>query len=572
MNNQLSNKRKISIAAKTAVQCGFLVLIMLVINGVVFMQLEKQLISTIFSQYVKDMEYAINEQGRRQKIELEERVAINTKVLGKACSMFIFNYDREGINRTLESFIQLPGLLAVQILDEVNEPIFAAWKDKEISIGAKLPPSLKLNDLLSSKADSVHKDERVGSIRVYYTEDHLQTRIDSNKKIAGTDIANFEESIEAKVKNATWIQYLTIFITVVVLVIAIVISINVIVIKPLKSLTDMVIDLVEGEGDLTKQLKIIANDEIGSLAEWFNRFIIHMQHLVMDIAVNTTTLRQSSVTMSEVAIKLSEGANGMTDHSDNVANSAKIMSSDMHAVAAASEEASTNVNMVATAVEEMNNTVNEIAENCSKARIVTEKAVENTNNASIHVDILGKSATDISKVTEVITEISEQTNLLALNATIEAARAGESGKGFAVVADEIKELAKQTASSTLDIKNKIEGIQKSTSTTMEEIDTITKIIININELVTTIAGAVEEQSVTSQEISNNVSHAAIGIQEVNQKVGENSTVANDIAHAISEVNQTASEMNQNSDEVKTSSKSLLELSAKLNSIVKQFKV
>ena len=72
-------------------------------------------------------------------------------------------------------------------------------------------------------------------------------------------------------------------------------------------------------------------------------------------------------------------------------------------------------------------------------------------------------AQSISKVTEVITEISEQTNLLALNATIEAARAGEAGKGFAVVANEIKELAKQTAEATKEIKTKIEGIQTSTS-------------------------------------------------------------------------------------------------------------
>jgi len=85
----------------------------------------------------------------------------------------------------------------------------------------------------------------------------------------------------------------------------------------------------------------------------------------------------------------------------------------------------------------------------------TSKAVRQSQSATGRVDELGVAATEISKVTEVITEISEQTNLLALNATIEAARAGEAGKGFAVVANEIKELAKQTAEATLDIRPKM---------------------------------------------------------------------------------------------------------------------
>jgi len=104
------------------------------------------------------------------------------------------------------------------------------------------------------------------------------------------------------------------------------------------------------------------------------------------------------------------------------------------------------------------------------------------------------SAHAISKVTETITEISEQTNLLALNATIEAARAGEAGKGFAVVANEIKELAKQTNEATLDIKTKIEDVQVATDNTVADIEEISKVINNVNEIVVTITMAVGEQS------------------------------------------------------------------------------
>jgi methyl-accepting chemotaxis protein len=113
-------------------------------------------------------------------------------------------------------------------------------------------------------------------------------------------------------------------------------------------------------------------------------------------------------------------------------------------------------------------------------------------------------------VVETITEISEQVNLLALNATIEAARAGEAGKGFAVVANEIKELAKQTSAATLEIKEKIQNIQGSTDGTVKGINEISEVIRSVNEIVGTIATAVEEQSAATKEIASNIAQASRG--------------------------------------------------------------
>jgi methyl-accepting chemotaxis protein len=200
-------------------------------------------------------------------------------------------------------------------------------------------------------------------------------------------------------------------------------------------------------------------------------------------------------------MKLSDSTASMSGRSNSVAGAAEAMSATMNSVAAASEQTATNVNMVASATEEMTATVQEIAHNSEKARTITESAVTQAGSASQKVGELGRAANEISNVTEVITEISEQTNLLALNATIEAARAGEAGKGFAVVANEIKELAKQTAQATQEIKAKIEGIQGSTAGTVNQIEQITGVINEVNEIVGTIATAVEEQAATSREIT-----------------------------------------------------------------------
>jgi methyl-accepting chemotaxis protein len=145
----------------------------------------------------------------------------------------------------------------------------------------------------------------------------------------------------------------------------------------------------------------------------------------------------------------------------------------------------------------MTATVWEIAQNSGKARVITETAVTKANSASKKVNELGQAALDIRKVTEAITESADQTNLLALNATIEVVRAGEAGKGFAVVANATKELARQIATATQQIKSRIEGIQNSTNETVVENGQISKVNDEVNDIVSTIATAVEEQSFSS---------------------------------------------------------------------------
>ena len=150
---------------------------------------------------------------------------------------------------------------------------------------------------------------------------------------------------------------------------------------------------------------------------------------------------------------------------------------------------------------------------------------------------LGAAADEIGKVIEVIQDIAEQTNLRALNATIEAARAGEAGKGFAVVATEVKELAKQTASATDDIRRRIEGIQNSTGESVRAIGEISEVIKNVNEVSRTIASAVEEQSITTREIAQNVAQTTTAAEAVSRGVAESASACQEVTRNISQVDQ-----------------------------------
>lgn len=356
------------------------------------------------------------------------------------------------------------------------------------------------------------------------------------------------------------------------LTIALCLMIVVGIVGSLRSMIASFKDIAEGEGDLTKRIAISGKDEISELAGWFNTFIDHLQKIILSISKNTTSVGEQSQNLSTVAASLSENARETSDKSDNVAAAAEEMSTNMNSVASAMEQSTTNTGMVASAAEEMTATINEIAKNAEEAHKISEDAVNQANTTSERMVELGNAAEAISKVTETITEISEQTNLLALNATIEAARAGEAGKGFAVVANEIKELAKQTAEATLDIKKQIDGVQGTTNVTVEDIKQITSIINSVNELIATISTSVGEQSAATEEIANNINQAAQGLGEVNENVSQVTVVAGSITEDISLVNSASKEISESSKNVDTSSADLRQTAEQLKKILAQFKV
>ncbi|MBI2413289.1 MAG: type IV pili methyl-accepting chemotaxis transducer N-terminal domain-containing protein [Deltaproteobacteria bacterium] len=331
-------------------------------------------------------------------------------------------------------------------------------------------------------------------------------------------------------------------------------STNIHIIKPIMKVKDTVEAF--SHGDLSKRAEIKIRflgkdlkDEVTSLGDSVDAMAVQMSGVIGRITDSSNLLASASEQLSSSATQIEEGANRQSGQTVQVATSMEEMNATVIEVAK-------NSNQVSESARNAQSIAVKGGDIVSEAISAMQEVAESTSVTADTIKKLGKSSEEIGSIVSVINDIADQTNLLALNAAIEAARAGDQGRGFAVVADEVRKLAERTTKATKEISGMIKTIQTETGTAVSAMDEGTRKVENgvrlaneagdalkrivtgvegVTDMISHIATSAEEQSATTDEITQNMDSIAEVAKTNVAAIGEVSRATNEMARLATEL-------------------------------------
>ncbi|MBS5983471.1 MAG: methyl-accepting chemotaxis protein [Clostridium butyricum] len=354
--------------------------------------------------------------------------------------------------------------------------------------------------------------------------------------------------------------------------------------KPLRKLCDFSSEIAQG--NLTCELNINRNDEIGQVADTLKNTSYELRNMVIDISTSANEVNKLADDVNEAIKQSLLGTEEITKSMEQISRGAINQAENADKASEITGELVDEIKSVVDKCNYMNGIVND---SIKMSTIGTErvqnaveniKSIEKINNESIEqtLNLLEKS-NEIGQIVNVISEIAEQTNLLALNASIEAARAGEQGKGFAVVASQVGELAKQSNEAAKKIENIIRGIQQQVQVIDKQMKFGAEEVANGVETTKSVSENFTEIEKTFKEIESvvlEVFHASNIMEEkaytTSNSIKEVAGVTEENSSATEEVTAANEEQSASMQQIAETTSKLDELIENLNETIKKFKI
>ena len=368
---------------------------------------------------------------------------------------------------------------------------------------------------------------------------------------------NYDEKKVALDKNATRMNVVQMAITVLAVIAGLLLS-SWIIKGILRSILEVKAAAEQAAlGNLSKDISVLSDDEIGEMAKSFNRMTTNLRQIVNRINASTASLASSSEELSATSDDMNKGAHELSSQAEQVVTAmTEVSQTIMDMAKNATQAADASKDASGTAVKGQQ-TVDSTAEDMIRiARTVQAAATT--------IEELGRSSAQIGEIVAVINGIADQTNLLALNAAIEAARAGEQGRGFAVVADEVRKLAERTGQATKDITQRIEAIQQAAS---ESVDAMKKGSDEVDKGV----GLAKEASASLNTIVGASNNAMDMVQRIAAATEQQSAATEEVTQNMESISGIAKQSSQSTEQIKVSAGELARLATDLKEMTAFFK-
>jgi methyl-accepting chemotaxis protein len=338
-----------------------------------------------------------------------------------------------------------------------------------------------------------------------------------------------------EVSDMVWAQGLraVFLITVagVVIIVCLALLIQFVIAEPLRKMNDAINDIAEGEGDLTARFNSTSANELGTMANGFDKLMNRLQSTISDTKASTATLSESSANLKTIASESESVVVRQTTQTEQVAAAMNQMSATAQSVAESASRAEELAKAADGAAENGQSLIEQTTQTIAKQLANRERSVNSSTSL--------KNASDsIGSILSVIENISEQTNLLALNAAIEAARAGEHGRGFAVVSEEVRKLASRTQDSVKEIQDQIQFLQ-------EGVQSVTAVINDGSRLAEEASGTIRETGMAINELRESVRSIRDTNIEMASAAEQQSQVSEDINQRLETIRQMAAVSDEN---------------------------